>query len=299
MKKTIKNLKYYIRLLYHFFINLYDKGKKYDDMIFHHIECSQKLESKLCIFSHYDKDGQIDDYVVYYLQAIKKLGTNIVFVSTAEQMSLTEVQKISDICQSIIIKKNEGYDFGAWKTGFLLSRNMLARYEQLILCNDSVYLPLYDLNEMFHKMDHQYDFWGITDNYELGYHIQSYFMVFEKNIFLEQSFSNFWNNIRIFRYKESIIKNYELGITKLVFQNKHSLGVYCPSEVKSFKNSTHYEWKKLIIEQRSPILKIELLRDNPKGIDITDYKSILSTYTTYDLNLIKNHLMRMARKLNV
>jgi len=198
-----------------------------------------------------------------------------------------------------LIKKNKGYDFGAWRTGILLMQDMLFHYEQLILCNDSVYAPLYNLNEIFTKMSNQYEFWGITDNYQLGYHIQSYFMVFEKNVFLQQYFTNFWSNIRLFRRKESIIQNCEIGLTKFLRQHNHSAGAYCPSESKSLKNSTHDEWKSLIVEQRSPILKIELLRDNPRKIDITDYENTLSTHTTYDLNLIKNHLIRIKRNSNV
>ncbi len=41
------------------------------------------------------------------------------------------------------------------------------KYNKLLLCNDSIYFPLYNPRTMFEKMDNlEYDVLGITDNYE-------------------------------------------------------------------------------------------------------------------------------------
>lgn len=272
-----------------------DKGKPYQDQISKYVDNHPKHADKLVIFSHYDRDNVIDDYVIYYLQEIKKMGMDIIFISTANNLNNKEIEKVSTLCRAIMVKENIGYDFGAWRTGITLIANELSQYNQLILCNDSIYAPLYHLEEMFAKMDNKFDFWGITDNYQYRHHIQSYFMVFQKSVFLQQYFIDFWNDIRVFKHKESIIQNYEIGLTKLLCKYKHSYAAYCPSTPKSLKNSTHQEWNKLILEQRSPMIKIELLRDNPLKVDINGWEEFLKKHTSFNVELIKKHLTRVKQ----
>lgn len=281
-------------MLYKKTILCLDKGSVYKDKILLNNINSEMTKKVLIVFSHYDKDNIIDDYVVYYLTELQKIGSDILFVSTSEKMPESEAKKISSLCCQVIIKQNVGYDFGAWRTGIDIITDQLAQYEQLILCNDSVYAPLFDLYEMFKQMDGKFDFWGITNNYIYKHHIQSYFMVFSKKIFLEKWFLDFWKNIKVFRYKENIVKNYEIGLTKLITsKKKHSYGVYCPSEYGDKKNPTHAYWKNLILKQRSPIIKIKLLRKNPTKIDIDDWENILLKNTDFNVMMIKNHLKRM------
>lgn len=297
LKKKIKAIpkyfKYYFLKLYKEMLLCFDKGNIYQDKILLNNINSEITKNILIIFSHYDKDNIIDDYVVHYLKELKKLKCDILFVSTSENMIKSETNKISSLCFQVIIKQNIGYDFGSWRTGIEIMFNKLDQYGQLILCNDSVYTPLFDLNDMFKQMEGKFDFWGITDNYQNKHHIQSYFMVFSKKIFQEKYFSDFWKNIKVFKYKESIIRNYEIGLTKLIRNKRHSYGAYCPSNFKDKKNSTHYYWKKLILEQRAPIIKIELLRDNPTKTDINDWENILLNNTNFNVTMIKNHLKRI------
>lgn len=272
---------------------LFDKGNNYEDKILFDNINFKRTEKMLVIFSHYDKYDEIDDYVVYYLTELKKIGCDILFISTSENLIKSEIDKISCLYCQVIVKQNIGYDFGAWRTGIEIMLNKLEQYDQLILCNDSVYAPLFDLNEMFKQMDKKFDFWGITDNYQHKHHIQSYFMVFSKKVFSEKYFLDFWKNIKVFKYKENIVRNYEIGLTKLLRNKKHKYGVYCPSQLKDKKNSTHYYWKKLILEQRAPIIKIELLRDNPIKADISDWEDVLLINTDFNVNMIKNHIKRI------
>ncbi len=286
--------KFFLFKLYKEILLSFDNGDIYQDKILLNNINSKMTKNSLIIFSHYDKDNIIDDYVVHYLTELKKLECDILFVSTSEKMLELEANKISSLCCQVIVKQNIGYDFGAWRTGIEIMSDKLRQYEQLILCNDSVYAPLFDLNEMFKQMDRKFDFWGITDNYQHKHHIQSYFMVFSRKVFLEKYFLDFWKNIKVFKHKESIVRNYEIGLTKLIRSKKYTYGAYCPSSFGDKKNSTHYYWKKLILEQKAPIIKIELLRDNPTKTDISDWENILLN-NKFDINMIKNHLKRIKK----
>lgn len=169
------------------------------------------------VFAHYDKNDIIDDYVIYYLSKLSEISSEIYFVSTAT-LPLRELSKIKKICKKIILRDNVGYDFMSYKIG--INEIDLERFDNLILCNDSVYGPLYDLEKIFLEMeDSLCDFWGMTENYNVSYHLQSYFLVFKKRMFLSGSFRNFWDSVDILNSKKEIILKYEIGLTRYFMNN--------------------------------------------------------------------------------
>ena len=255
-----------------------------------------KINNNLCIFSHFDKDGMIDDYVMHYLKSLFNADIDIIFVSTAKNISNENLNKLSPYCRDIIIKENIGYDFGAWKTGLKYIDNEIENYNGLLLCNDSVYAPLYDLNSMMDEMNKKsIDFWGITDSYDVNWHLQSYFLFFNNNVFLNKVFKDFWRDYKVYKIKRNIIEKYEVGLTNVLSKGGFKFSSYCPSNklINDKKvNTTHFFWKELIIDKKCPIIKIELLRDNPMQMDIKHFEKVINQVSNYDTQLIKTHLAR-------
>ncbi len=253
----------------------------------------------ICLFSHFDKDGLVDDYVLFYLMGLKKVGVDIAFISTSPTLSESELDKARQFCDVVIHKENIGYDYGAWKTGLDTLSENLDSYDEIILCNDSVYAPLYDMKPMFESMrSKEYDFWGITNSLEKGLHLQSYFLVFNKNVFSSEVFRNIWSKYRVYSHKENIINKYEVKLMRRLSDDGFVSGSYCPcSDMsdKSTRNTTHHDWDTLISDFKCPIIKIELLRDNPVNVDISDWEGFLSRSTEYNVSLIETHLKRIRR----
>ena len=169
---------------------IFEKGSTFNGNIVYKTNFISNGGDKICIFSHFDKDNKVDNYVVAYLRELKTNQCDIVFVSTAEGLDKNELSKISSLCSQIIIKENIGYDFGSWSHGINECNDILNKYNKLIICNDSVYAPLFKFDTMFDKMNlSNLDAWSITDSHEISYHMQSYFIVFNKKIV-----NNFLNN---------------------------------------------------------------------------------------------------------
>ncbi len=274
----------------------FEKGSNYNGKILQEFSFKNSLKDNICIFSHYDKDGIIDNYVINYIKSIFEQKFDIVFVSTSENLSIDEIAKIKEYCRNVIVKENVGYDFGSWATGIMHIDKELNIYKSLLLCNDSVYAPLFPLNEMFNKMKDRYDFWGMTDSYEVHHHLQSYFMVFDRKVFLTDLFKNIWQSYKVYKIKRNIILHYEIGLSQKLIKNGFLMGIYCrytELNLLKIRNSSHYNWKKLIDQFRCPMIKVELLRDNPKNIDIDNWKEIICSKTIYSVELIKNHLKRV------
>ena len=73
------------------------------------------------------------------------------------------------------------------------------------------------------------DFWGLTSGFLRRWHLQSYFMVFRKNVFTSEAFRHFWSQIRHLDNKLDIIETYEVELTQLLCS-------------QGFKADTFYRW---------------------------------------------------------
>ncbi len=269
---------------------------------------------KLCVLSHFDRDGKVDDYVVHYVEQLSRLGFGVIFVSTATDLDDDGVARLQPLCRQIVVRNNVGYDFGSWKAGLELAGD-LDGVETLILANDSVYGPLHDLAPVFETMQKRgLDVWGISDSWQLRYHLQSYFMVFEKAAIQAPAFRNFWKRLPAFCFKRVLIWHCEIGLSQGLMKAGLSLGAFCEYgqlrnehrardlevEDRSFTagplNSTHALWELLLADYRCPFIKVGLLRDNPENLtDLHRWQSVLTETSDYDPGLIRRHLGRMSR----
>lgn len=254
------------------------------------------------IFAHWDNNLTIDDYVVYYLKELKKVIEKVIFVS-ANNLSENETKKLDGIADNIIAKHHNEYDFGSYKRGFeILKAEGLSNYEEIIFANDSCYAPLFSLDKLFEEMEEkECDFWGITkNNYGLkgkNPHIQTYFIAFRKNVFMDNDFIKFISSVKPELDKNSVIENYEIGLSKMLFQNGYKAETFV-KEFENISNPTIKKWKSLITKSKSPFLKCSVLR-----LKNTDYTTVDGWHevigkTNYPIELIENNLKRTQEKLN-
>jgi lipopolysaccharide biosynthesis protein len=118
----------------------------------------------------------------------------------------------------------------SYRMGLIESGIDITEYDQVIICNDSVYGPLFNLGAVFKRMNQKkYKFWGITKSETPASHIQSYFIVFGKEIIDDNSLYNFFLNVESLSSKEEIIKKYEIGLSSWLRGYNHSYGAYSKS----------------------------------------------------------------------
>lgn len=179
---------------------------------------------RAAVFAHYDRDNMVDDYVVHYLRSLREVCANLVFVSTSD-LPENETSKVDSICDRVVVRENLGYDFMSYKVG--LGHLAWDDYDEVVLCNDSVYGPLFQLNESFDKMQRvECDFWGMTESRDRAYHLQSYFLVFREKVLQSSCFKNFWENITTLNNKSEIIDRFEVGLSQSLVKNGFRPGVY-------------------------------------------------------------------------
>ncbi len=288
---------------------------------------------RACVFAHFDLHNTVDDYVLYYLKCLCKAVDTLVFV-TVSRLSQVDLAVLVDMGVEVIQRENIGYDFFSYQAG--MKSLVLTDYDELLLCNDSVYGPFFDLEKLFAAMNSsEFDFWGITENYEYSRHIQSYFMNFGSSVFQSEEFQRFWQDLQPLDDKREIIRRYEVGLSQSLIgkgfkaralvsfeqvSKLHRVALSWRQYVRTVRrrwrelqfysdvfhiiflgrqiavNPTHMEWTSLVVDHGSPFIKIELLRDNPKGVEGLELVyEVIAKISNYPGSLISNHLARISQ----
>ncbi len=225
---------------------------------------------KLAIYSFYNEKGEVNDYVFYALKALQEIASELAFVANCE-ISQSSKQKLSMLNITTFERENIGYDFSAWK--FCLEQfgfDNIAKYDELILTNDSYYGPIYPFSQMWDKMDKvNCDIWGIskhtiTNNRNIIENLQSNFIVFRQNALKSDLFKAYWRYIP----KCSSLDERANKLANTFTRHFEKMGFAISSFVNSEKyskltnaNPAYHLPDRLLIEDKSPIVKRKIFYD--------------------------------------
>ena len=187
-----------------------------------------ELGKKLCVFSLYQPNG-IPETVYYQLGQIKALGYSLYIVSN-KKISAADKARLKEMVWRIDERPNVGRDFGGYKHGVVQSLSHLEDLDRLMLSNDSILGPLFDLGNAVDEIDAQdNDFWGINENLEFGSHIASYFLVFKPAAFTHNKFLKFWKYYKEKSSRRHTIRRGEIQLSRVLRKADLKPGVLCTS----------------------------------------------------------------------
>lgn len=264
-------------------------------------------KNRILFYVHFNKLNKLSKHVIYQIKKLRPTYDTIVFITNS---TLNEVDKktISKYVNELIQRENVGYDFAAWRDGMkAIGWDDVKKYGSVTVMNDTCFGPLYDMESVYKKMDNSdCDFWGITDHAfaEKGMpgtdkciprHLQSYFMVFKKNIVSSRVFYDFWFNIEDYSDVFKVIQNYETRMTGLFeeagFKSLSLFDTITYSRLNNNNVPNYSELQPLIaIQEGVPFVKV-------KAFIWTPYDKIckaIKLKSNYPLSLINNHLSVMG-----
>lgn len=236
---------------------------------------------RIAVFASFSSNGRISDRVIYYLKGLKQICDAIIFVADSPIIP-DEVDKIRDLVIFAQFKRHNEYDFGSYKYGVQFAQNnkLLNNIEELILCNDSCYGPVYPFDNVFSEMKNkECDFWGLSSDIIEKEHVQSFFYVFKRNIFSNPKFLGFVNNIKHQRNVAGIIKKYEAGFTHYLTKLGYKFCTYIPLEIeensydKSINKSTSFPCT-LIKKYKYPLIKVKIFDKNTVLLEQSAQKTL-------------------------
>lgn len=269
----------------------------------------------LVFFAHFDPDGLVDPYVVYYLRALHGLGAAIVFVSGSPTLTPESVEPILPLCAGVYTRRTLALDFGSWHLAWNIMRRRgwtLDMFDRFAVVNDSVYGPLFPIEEMWESF-RGHDMYGAIESREQGPHLQSFFLAWDVNARTRRFLDDFWSRFTYVLDKYRLIRRYEVGLAKRArhagLSVKPFIGVDAveaavrntPTHQWADKlagppvNNTLYFWDGLIEQLRFPFLKTVLPRRNdPWHHSMADLQSFVEQHTTYPYELIAANVERLS-----
>lgn len=240
---------------------------------------SQRRENERIplIFAQFDDNQKkpIRADILSLLQQYRRhFHVQVVAATPALLQHPRDLRALEKVCDGLIVRRNEGYDYGSWMTGIRFCRELIEQRQQLVLCNDSFWGPVRPLSGLIEKLQNcTADVIGLTDNLMYEPHLQSPFLMFNQRVISCPKFWTFWNGIQCWGSKRSIVKNYEVGLPAMLRREGFQLESLYSTNANG--NILHSGWKSLIEEQNFPFIKASLLKDNPRQIDISDWKSVV------------------------
>lgn len=235
--------------------------------------------NRLFLFAHWDPAAEVRPYILTHLRALRALGGRIEFLSNSP-LPPAEQEKLRGLADGVLLRENVGYDFGMWQDA--VARADLSALDQVVLTNSSVIGPLLPLGPIFERMGAAgWDFWGMTESWELAHHLQSYFLVIGRRVLQSSAFARFFQSVQPYRSKKQAIYSYEVGLSTWLWENGFKGGAAFPPEsqprawladllvrrtrpwaYRRKKNPTIY-YPDRLWRAGMPYLKVELFRTRP------------------------------------
>lgn len=182
-------------------------------------EGEMALGPKVCLFVHWDGAGDVRDHVMHQVSSLAQAGLSVVFVTNAGFLRPAAMARLQAVCAGVLIRRNVGYDFGAWREGFEVLRLPRPDTEMVVMANDSVYGPIHSLQGLLGSIDFtQADIWGCTESWQTRYHLQSYLMAFSPKVVASPAWRTFWSSVRPTWSKVWLVRLYEIGLSQAMLK---------------------------------------------------------------------------------
>lgn len=168
---------------------------------------------RVAVVAHYDASHRLAHHVRLLLLELLDVCDSVVLVSTTGIDYSSQAWAATHYNLKVVTRTNQGYDFMSYKEGLRHLGSVDGK--EVIICNDSFVGPVIPMKDVLAGMDPvDCDFWGMTENYEHRWHVQSYFLVFRPSATRTSAFHTFWDEMVPISDRAEVIHRYELGLSR-------------------------------------------------------------------------------------
>jgi hypothetical protein len=184
---------------------------------------------RVAIVAMHTPGARLWAYQRLLLGAMRDLGYRVILVHNGIENAAALHRDAGSLTSLCIARQNIGLDFAAWRLAISCLWPTFDRVRDLVLINDSVFGPLTPLAGAFEAMQSRdADFWGITDSWEQGYHLQSYFLAFRHRALAHPAFRRFWETYGSPANKKRVIAEGEIRLSRALINGGLTAAALCP-----------------------------------------------------------------------
>ncbi len=188
---------------------------------------------------------EIPFYVKNIIRVLNNLSINIL-ISANDSITAKELNYLSANCNKLLIRKNFGRDFAAYKDA--LTFLDLKSTDKLLMLNDSIAYFKKNLQKTIAQfIKKEFDIISLYKSYAKKNHYQSFLLSFSNNVLNDKKFTNFWKSYIPFNNRTHAINNGEIRFSTKVlnlYSNSYVINQFRDSAIcTKFKSN---EWQQLI-----------------------------------------------------
>ena len=192
-------------------------------------------------------------------------------------------------------RENLGWDFASWATGLDRLGDLADKCDHLLLVNDSCVGPFGDLGPLIARGENLgADVWSLTDSWEFGHHLQSYFLGFTPSALRQGALSDFFDQYPFPKYKDGVIEHGEVGMT--AFLNERGITTAAVFEyfelVAGFEKSLDAK-----LTRYAESTTALLMRRHDPSYQPVGYRSLVATFEDLEMRVPLNPTHHLWREL--
>jgi hypothetical protein len=230
--------------------------------------------ARIALMAAHAPAGSVKPNVPVYSAALRRAGLSVVLIVASDQPVVVD-STLTNTLSGGFARDNRGFDFAAWAHVLKVAPELWGA-ETLFLLNDSVIGPLNQqrLDDLLQRVaESPADVVGATDNLELEWHLQTYFVALKPRALASKALRGFFDGVRNLSDKDAVIRTYEVPLTRILVAE----GLVCAPvyRCRDGVNQTLAHWRALI-EEGFPFVKTRLLRGLDPGWEIVGWRDTLA-----------------------
>ena len=199
----------------------------YDCLFYRLIKIShgaQPSSPKIAVFLVYQPEGIVSS-VFDTLSHLSANGYSTLIVSNA-RLAVDDLNALIHHCWLIVERPNYGYDFGGYRDGVRIIRELGISPESLIILNDSIWWPILDDDSIVQRVEQSpSDITGTIIHYPVARpfspqsrpsFLESYFYHFNEKALASSSFTRFWKTYRLSSIKYNAVHRGERRLSQVL-----------------------------------------------------------------------------------
>jgi lipopolysaccharide biosynthesis protein len=229
---------------------------------------------EVSLFVTHSPHGLLKPHVRHHLEALRRHGISPVLIVAADAEFREPNGVLLALLDGLYVRQNVGYDFAAW-AHVLRENPKLLSADILYLINDSTIGPLNEQKfaALLRKVRcSKNDLVGLTDSYERGWHIQSYFLALKRTALSSAALQGFLAGVKNLAEKRAVVNAYEARLASIL----QGVGLRCEVlyPARNARNPSLVDWRALI-DSGLPFVKVAALRNLSRRLDDGDWRTVL------------------------
>jgi hypothetical protein len=181
---------------------------------------------RVAVIAHWALDSRVSPSFEALVRAVMERGYFVLISSACSDPAPLDFREPLPQPAAILRKPNIGYDFGSWAAAFL-SQPQVFEANRVLQVNDSLLGPFGSIYGVLDDFEaDRGDLWGLVRNHQMGSHLQSYFIGYTPSVLRSRTFRDFWASVRVEPTKADIIRRYEYGLSRRMYNEGFVAAAY-------------------------------------------------------------------------